>query len=63
MRDDGRDVDWTPPIVVTSATTDAGLDELWDAIRSHEKHLRSGGRLEARRRERLAFEIREIEIP
>src|SRR5262245_56735211 len=56
----GRDVDWTPPIVVTSAATDAGVDELWDAIRSHEKLLRSDGRLQARRRERLAAEIREI---
>jgi LAO/AO transport system kinase len=56
----GRDVDWTPPIVITSATTDEGVDELWDAIRSHEAHLREGGRLEARRRERLSFEIREI---
>ena len=56
----GRDVDWTPPIVLTSATTDQGIDELWDAVRSHESHLRSAGRLEKRRRERLAAEIREI---
>ena len=56
----GRDVDWTPPIVVTSAATDAGLDELWDAIGSHEVHLREGERLSKRRRERFAFEIREI---
>jgi len=56
----GRDVDWTPPIVVTSATTDAGVDELWDAVRAHESHLREGGRLARRRRDRLSFEIREI---
>jgi LAO/AO transport system kinase len=56
----GRDADWTPPIVVTSAATEAGVDELWDAIRTHEAHLRSEGRLERRRRERLAAEIREI---
>jgi LAO/AO transport system kinase len=56
----GRDVDWTPPIVVTSAVTDAGLDALWEAVRLHETHLRADGRLEVRRRERLSFEIREI---
>jgi LAO/AO transport system kinase len=37
-----------------------GLDELWDAVRSHEEFLRTGGRLEERRRARLASEIREI---
>jgi LAO/AO transport system kinase len=56
----GRDIDWTPPIIVTSATTDVGIDELWESIRSHEAHLRQGERLEKRRRERLAAEIREI---
>jgi LAO/AO transport system kinase len=57
---EGRDVDWTPPVVLTSATGDEGIDELWDAVRSHEAFLREGGRLEARRRERFSFEIREI---
>lgn len=56
----GRDVDWMPPIVLTSATHDQGLDELWEAIRGHEAHLRAGDRLEARRRARLGAEIREI---
>src|SRR6266705_2462057 len=56
----GRDPSWTPPIVITSATEGDGLDELWEAIRLHEAHLRSQGRLEARRRERFTFEIREI---
>ncbi len=56
----GRDPSWTPPVVVTSAAEGTGLDELWESIRLHEAHLRSDGRLEARRRERFAFEIREI---
>jgi LAO/AO transport system kinase len=56
----GRDADWEIPIVMTSATTDEGIDELWDAIRAHETHLRSAGRLEARRRARFSAEIREI---
>jgi LAO/AO transport system kinase len=56
----GRDESWTPPVVVTSAAEGTGIDELWEAIRLHEAHLRSEGRLEARRRERFSFEIREI---
>jgi LAO/AO transport system kinase len=56
----GRDADWSIPIVMTSATSEEGVDELREAIRSHEAHLREGGRLEARRRARFASEIREI---
>lgn len=56
----GRDPSWTPPIVLTSATEGEGLDELWEAVRLHEAHLRSENRLEARRRERFSSEIREI---
>jgi LAO/AO transport system kinase len=56
----GRDEAWSIPIVLTSATSDEGVDELWEAIRSHEAHLREGGRLEARRRARFGAEIREI---
>ena len=56
----GRDPDWQPPIVLTSAPTEDGLDALWDAIRSHEAHLRTGDRLAERRRERFGAEIREI---
>lgn len=56
----GRDADWSIPIVMTSATAEEGVDELREAIRSHENHLRERGRLEARRRARFASEIREI---
>jgi LAO/AO transport system kinase len=56
----GRDQDWAPPIVLTSATADEGIDELWGSIRSHEQHLRTGDRLETRRRARFGAEIREI---
>jgi LAO/AO transport system kinase len=56
----GRDPDWVPPIVLTSATEDDGVDELWEAIRAHESHLRTGDRLEQRRRARFGAEIREI---
>ena len=56
----GRDPDWAPPIVLTSATENEGVDELWEAVRGHEAHLRSGDRLEERRRARFGAEIREI---
>ncbi len=56
----GRDAEWSIPIVMTSATNEDGVDELWDAIRAHEAHLRKEGRLEARRRARFSAEIREI---
>lgn len=56
----GRDPAWDIPIVITSATEGDGIDELWATVRKHEEHLRSGGRLEQRRRERFGAEIREI---
>jgi LAO/AO transport system kinase len=56
----GRDPSWEVPIVLTSATGDQGIDDLWAAITAHEEHLRTGGRLDARRRDRFGAEIREI---
>jgi LAO/AO transport system kinase len=56
----GRDPEWEVPIVLTSAATDQGIDDLWAAIRAHEAHLRTGDRLAERRRERFGAEIREI---
>ena len=56
----GRDPEWFPPIVLTSATEGTGVDELWRAVRDHEAHLRTGARLEERRRARFSAEIREI---
>jgi LAO/AO transport system kinase len=56
----GRDPEWSPPIVLTTASADEGIDDLWEAVRSHEKHLRAGDRLEERRRARFGAEIREI---
>jgi LAO/AO transport system kinase len=54
----GRSADgWTSRIVRTSTTAPMGLDELWEAIESHERFLdESGGRVAGERR-RLAREI------
>ena len=52
--------DWRPPIVRTVATTNEGVDELWDAVCSHRAHLESDGRLDHRRHARLRDELRGI---
>jgi LAO/AO transport system kinase len=51
---------WTPPIVETVATTGDGVDQLWDAVTAHRRHLVETGLLDLRRRERLHHEIREM---
>ena len=54
------DAAWKPEIVATVAVKGAGIDELWDAIERHRVHQQTNGLLEARRRRRIAHEIREI---
>ncbi|MGH2681664.1 MAG: methylmalonyl Co-A mutase-associated GTPase MeaB [Actinomycetota bacterium] len=56
----GPELEWTPPIVQTTATTGDGIDGLWEAIESHRKHLEGTGRLEDRRRERILREVEEM---
>ncbi len=52
--------DWRPQIVETVASSGEGVDALWEAIGAHRAYLRDAGVLEARRRERLTREFREI---
>ncbi len=40
---------WRPPVVVTTAPTGDGVDELWSAIGDHRRHLEDTGQLEPRR--------------
>ena len=56
----GAEMEWTPPVVQTSATTGEGVDELWDAIEQHRKHLESTGRMQELRRARLLAEVEEM---
>jgi LAO/AO transport system kinase len=56
----GAEQDWTPPVVQTSAATGDGIDELWDAIEAHRKHLESTGRGDELRRRRLMAEIEQM---
>jgi LAO/AO transport system kinase len=51
---------WRPPVLQTSATTDSGIDELWDAIGRHRAHQESNGSLAEKRRRRVEEEIRRI---
>jgi LAO/AO transport system kinase len=55
-----RDAAWTPPVVKTSAATGEGVEDLWEAIESHRKHLESTGSLERDRRERLLAEVQTL---
>src|SRR3989449_4930062 len=56
----GAEQDWTPPVVQTSAATGEGIDELWDAIEGHRKHLEATGRGDELRRQRLMKEIEQM---
>ncbi|MDQ4005276.1 MAG: methylmalonyl Co-A mutase-associated GTPase MeaB [Actinomycetota bacterium] len=53
----GPDLPWTPPVVKTSVQTHDGIDDLWEAVQAHRKHLESTGGLEERRRARLLHEV------
>ncbi len=44
----GRDVR-RPPVLTCSALTGAGLDEVWEAVLEHRRHLEEQGSLEVRR--------------
>ena len=49
--------EWRIPIVLTEATQQEGVDELWSAVEQHRAHLEESGALQERRRERLASEV------
>jgi LAO/AO transport system kinase len=55
----GPKLEWAPPVVKTSAQDHTGIDDLWDAIEGHRKHLESG-ELEERRRRRLLGEVEDM---
>ena len=56
----GPELDWVPPVIRTSTVNRDGIDELWEAIESHRKHLEAGGELERKRRARLLREVEEM---
>jgi LAO/AO transport system kinase len=52
-----RERAWRPPIVLTEATRDENVPELWEQIAAHRAHLESEGLLDERRRKNLAAEV------
>jgi len=51
---------WEPPIVRVAALDGSGLEELWEAVERHRAFLAGEGRLEARRRDGLARQLRAL---
>lgn len=56
------EMEWTPPIVETVASSGDGVHELWEAISSHRSHLEASGRLADRRRARMADEMERLAV-
>jgi LAO/AO transport system kinase len=48
---------WHPPIVLTEAVKGEGIDELWDRVTEHRRHLEDNGLLAERRARNLAGEV------
>ena len=51
---------WRPPVVETVATSNDGVERLWQEIRRHQEHLAADGSLERKRRSRLEGEFRGV---
>ncbi len=52
--------DWVPPVLDTVAVDGRGVEDLWEEIARHRRHLRDSGELARRRRSRLESELDEI---
>jgi LAO/AO transport system kinase len=52
-----RESAWRPPIVLTEAAREEGIDVLWEKIEAHRTFLETDGLLEERRRRNLAGEV------
>ncbi len=48
---------WTPPIVTTVATEGQGIEEVWQAVSGHRRHLERSGELADRRDRRARREL------
>ena len=51
------EADWDPPIVLTEAVRGEGIDELWERIAGHRRHLEESGTLAERRARNLTGEV------
>jgi len=53
----GQKQAWQPPVVLTSALREEGIEGVWQAIERHRAYLIESGTLEVRRRQRLKQEV------
>jgi LAO/AO transport system kinase len=53
----GPNEGWRPPIILTEATRNEGVSEMWAKIKEHRAWLESNGQLEERRARNLAQEV------
>lgn len=51
---------WKPPIIATVAARQEGIDELWEAVLAHRRHLESSGRVRELAEQRLRDETAEV---
>jgi GTPase len=51
---------WRPPVLLTSASTGAGVDQLWASIEAHHRHLVESRRLRERRHQQVVAEMRRV---
>jgi len=52
--------EWEPPILMTVAPDQIGVEELWKEVGAHRQYLEDCGELEVRRNRRVDAELREI---
>jgi LAO/AO transport system kinase len=52
--------DWDPPVLLTTASDGAGIDDLWEAVQAHRAWLGTSGGLAAKRRARLLREVESL---
>lgn len=51
--------EWTPPIFLTAASLNQGVDALHEGLLGHKEHLEKNGRMEKRRKSQLKEELRD----
>jgi LAO/AO transport system kinase len=55
----GEHGEWLPPIVTTTATSNKGIDNLWNEIENHRNHL-GKEKLQQERIRKLSYELRNL---
>src|ERR1700674_2768863 len=56
----GPKASWKPPIIPTVATKQEGIQQLWEAVLAHRRHLESSGRAKELAEKRLRDETAEV---